>query len=734
MEHELNILKIFNDGGFTKILEEFEDFLNKKELFINFIILNIKKHENVKLLCNFIKLDVIKYKFLINKIVASDISYRIKRKFILNIFNNSNVNNINILTNDIYNLICMDTFVYDDTNENEIIFDSLLYKIFDTPDIEKKDINLEFYFVLFENIINVYNKEVDLLKWIFKICNYFNYRCKSYVNKNYNDNILYVLSHSLFNYVNKYKTLDFSDNIIIDIINNNIDIINIDFNDETLKTNDSIYFVLIHKIINVTVFYNIEDLKYYKSKLNNYIEIGDYLNNNVNILDNIKIIKEYIIKKNKIKQTKHEELINNLHIKLNYELLENINIYYINILKCIQNNKENFKENNECFSNIIINIIDVYLYDNYKHIYKDLKEKYDFHTGLLNIFMGDNSNVNINIKYINLLKRIICNDDIIKNINNNNELILIEKILSFYINLDTYEDELSKLEIKGKIINICLLYFTYVNNKIITNVNKDILFKFILRINEDISININDLLYYIINKNLKIKLDILFKLDELLRLNIYIFNNILNVLNNKIVHSVIDKYNENICLINDFIDMHFIKKNNDKLNINEIHYLNEILLNKMIFYNILYNSDKYILYIKNESLYFDNDLFKNISLNIKNNTSKQKDISIIELYILLLEKIENMKDIEENKTYENIPDEFLDPIYNTLIENPIILPSSKKIMDYDIIKQHLFYGNFDPFNRDKLTIDMIDDYNNIEENRKKIEELKEKIKLWKENN
>ena len=34
----------------------------------------------------------------------------------------------------------------------------------------------------------------------------------------------------------------------------------------------------------------------------------------------------------------------------------------------------------------------------------------------------------------------------------------------------------------------------------------------------------------------------------------------------------------------------------------------------MVFYSILYNSDKYILYIKNESLYFDNDLFKKISL------------------------------------------------------------------------------------------------------------------------
>ena len=174
--------------------------------------------------------------------------------------------------------------------------------------------------------------------------------------------------------------------------------------------------------------------------------------------------------------------------------------------------------------------------------------------------MGENSNININIKYVNLLKSIIQKDDIIKNINNKNELVLVEKLLSFYIDLDSYEDELSKLEIKGKIINICLLYFVYINNKIISNINKDILFKFIIRISEDISININDLFYYILNKNIKIKLDILFKLDELLRLNIYMFNNILDVLNNKIVYSVIDKYNENFKLINNFIDVNFIKK------------------------------------------------------------------------------------------------------------------------------------------------------------------------------
>ena len=138
--------------------------------------------------------------------------------------------------------------------------------------------------------------------------------------------------------------------------------------------------------------------------------------------------------------------------------------------------------------------------------------------------------------------------------------------------------------------------------------------------------------------------------------------------------------------------------------------------------------------MKNNSLYFNNDLFKNISLNIKKYSKKNKNIILIDNFIILLEKINNTELLENKKDYKNIPDEFLDPIYNTIIENPVILPSSKKIMDYDIIKQHLLYGNFDPFNRDILTIDMIDDYNNIEDNKKQNEILKLKIKSWIENN
>ena len=126
---------------------------------------------------------------------------------------------------------------------------------------------------------------------------------------------------------------------------------------------------------------------------------------------------------------------------------------------------EEHLENNECFSNIILNIIDIYLYDNYSYIYESLKEKYKFHKILSEIFMSKNSNININIKYIDLLKIIIMKNDIIKNINGGNDTILFNKIFLFYIELDSYEDELSKIEIKGKIIHIFFTIFFIYNNK-----------------------------------------------------------------------------------------------------------------------------------------------------------------------------------------------------------------------------------------------------------------------------
>ncbi|KAJ0535554.1 putative U box domain, Zinc finger, RING/FYVE/PHD-type, ubiquitin conjugation factor E4, core [Helianthus annuus] len=55
----------------------------------------------------------------------------------------------------------------------------------------------------------------------------------------------------------------------------------------------------------------------------------------------------------------------------------------------------------------------------------------------------------------------------------------------------------------------------------------------------------------------------------------------------------------------------------------------------------------------------------------------------------------------------DIPDEFLDPIQYTLMKDPVILPSSRIIVDRPVIQRHLLSDASDPFNRSHLTPDML---------------------------
>lgn len=54
-----------------------------------------------------------------------------------------------------------------------------------------------------------------------------------------------------------------------------------------------------------------------------------------------------------------------------------------------------------------------------------------------------------------------------------------------------------------------------------------------------------------------------------------------------------------------------------------------------------------------------------------------------------------------------IPDEFLDPVMFTLMENPVTLPSSKVNIDLSTIKSHLLSDSKDPFNRVPLKIEQV---------------------------
>lgn len=62
---------------------------------------------------------------------------------------------------------------------------------------------------------------------------------------------------------------------------------------------------------------------------------------------------------------------------------------------------------------------------------------------------------------------------------------------------------------------------------------------------------------------------------------------------------------------------------------------------------------------------------------------------------------------EEDALYDDAPEEFLDPLMFTLMEDPVELPGSKTIIDRITIKQHLLNDPHDPFNRAPLKFEEV---------------------------
>jgi len=83
-------------------------------------------------------------------------------------------------------------------------------------------------------------------------------------------------------------------------------------------------------------------------------------------------------------------------------------------------------------------------------------------------------------------------------------------------------------------------------------------------------------------------------------------------------------------------------------------------------------------------------------------------------------RVKEAEDVEEDDLGE-IPDEFLDPLMATLMQDPVRLPVSKAIMDRSTIRQHLLSDPHDPYSRAPLKIeDVIPDV-----------EMKSKIEAFK---
>ncbi|KAK9507640.1 hypothetical protein O3M35_007452 [Rhynocoris fuscipes] len=80
-----------------------------------------------------------------------------------------------------------------------------------------------------------------------------------------------------------------------------------------------------------------------------------------------------------------------------------------------------------------------------------------------------------------------------------------------------------------------------------------------------------------------------------------------------------------------------------------------------------------------------------------------------------------IQNIKKEVDYNDAPDEFRDPLMDTVMEDPVLLPSGK-VMDRYVIIRHLLNSSTDPFSRQPLSEDML----------KPATELKERIQAWKQ--
>ena len=163
-------------------------------------------------------------------------------------------------------------------------------------------------------------------------------------------------------------------------------------------------------------------------------------------------------------------------------------------------------------------------------------------------------------------------------------------------------------------------------------------------------------------------------------------------------------------------------KINDKGNLN-FTPINLLITLKSIFIGLIFNRNNENVtldVISENGNYIQNSILRLI--NILNKKDKIKPLEYSYLSYLdnkINVKIDNCIEIE-------IPEELSDPIMDTLIENPIMLPNDI-IIDISTISRHLLTNETNPFDRSILTMEILEKYNETPSVKKKIEEFKLKL-------
>ena len=160
----------------------------------------------------------------------------------------------------------------------------------------------------------------------------------------------------------------------------------------------------------------------------------------------------------------------------------------------------------------------------------------------------------------------------------------------------------------------------------------------------------------------------------------------------------------------------------------------KILLKISEVYACYFNEPEFIKFISYDEDSYDPKLMDKMISILSRKGCLNWDISG-RLYSLSENAKKLFNDKEDEIEYEDIPDEFCDPILMQMIDCPIVIPgkdaSHDMIVEESIIRMHLLNSDTNPFNKEKLTTQQLDEYNKTEVAINKIEDFKKRLKKWK---
>eukprot|EP00029_Vermamoeba_vermiformis_P011814 TRINITY_DN6618_c0_g1_i1.p1 TRINITY_DN6618_c0_g1~~TRINITY_DN6618_c0_g1_i1.p1 ORF type:complete len:1175 (-),score=488.75 TRINITY_DN6618_c0_g1_i1:18-3521(-) len=144
------------------------------------------------------------------------------------------------------------------------------------------------------------------------------------------------------------------------------------------------------------------------------------------------------------------------------------------------------------------------------------------------------------------------------------------------------------------------------------------------------------------------------------------------------------------------------------------------LLTRLALIAIGIRSEDFVRAVVRDSRAFDLRTWQRVSEVLKGkNLLSSEQMQSFDQVLRAIEE-EAVQAREDELDVSDAPDEFLDPLLSTLMNDPVVLPSGMTI-DRTVIVRHLLTSPNDPFNRQPLTLDMLQP--NVE--------LKQRIDDWK---